>query len=62
MTISGGCEIDPRDAIFDSRVPIEQRIALCRKYLTLEPTRRLERQLQALLEEQRRQQEREPTG
>lgn len=61
MTISGGCEIDPRDAIFDSSIPIEQRIELCQKYLAIEPTRRLERQLQLLLrlqtllgEEQRR--------
>ena len=62
MTLSGGCEIDPRDAIFDSNVPIEQRIALCQKYLAIEPTRRLERQLATLLEEQQRQQDQEPTG
>lgn len=62
MTISGGCEIDPRAAIGDSSIPIEQRIALCRKYLTLEPTRQLERQLQLLLEEQQRQQDQESTG
>ena len=62
MTISGGCDIDPREAIFDSSVPLEERIALCQKYLTLEPTRRLERQLATLLEEHRRQQEQEPAG
>lgn len=62
MTISGGCDIDPRAAIGDRSIPIEQRIALCQKYLLIEPTRRLERQLATLLEEQRRQQEQEPAG
>lgn len=60
MTISGGCDIDPRETIFDASVPIEERIALCEKYMMIEPTRRLERQLAALLEEQRQQRDQGP--